>query len=860
MKRSDDSDESDNNAPSSKLLRLDMKKNTPASSKNNGRPIPKTTTTVASRSVSSASRDDDSDGEDPKIEQIGKPIIKSPLDAHGYKIVRAAENGLKALLVSTCDHSQKNKGKPSSKTCVFEKISEFNETHVNFKSTTRATGKDGQKDSGDKESHKFTKASKQQAKESRNKRKKANSAPKCRKGDHEADDEMQTFCNNMFACVLYIKVGSQQDPRHLQGMAHLCEHVMSLGSKNYPEPEAFSKLCEEDGGGFANAETQPDNTIYYFFINRELIVEALEMFGDMIANPVFQKPELDKEIENLNSEFEQKKWIEELHRNAILQSCIQDENHPANCFGWGTKESLKLTGGTKELIKEIHKWIKTYYFSDNMLLGLQGPLPLPELEKLFAKFAKKIPGKKDGCIITRPLSGGAANVELPFNMAKWNQIYFMDVPQSSTFMAVSWALDPKFGKNYETKPLNYFKYILSHKEPGSLDWYLKQKGWIFSMNVNTPDSAFFYSDYFTIFSIYLELKSDGLAKGMDVLKTVFLYIKLLQENKASEEIFNEFRQLRADTFHYRSDNNICDPTIGRTFDRFYATETLRSILHVMSKSATTEDILLSTFLTRKFDALLLDEFANCLQPSKALVIFGDHSFAEQATETDKWFPSKYFTRTITSELLAELQNHRPIEELCFPKQNPYLLVSFCYPDEHSRKDKMEKKDDLLAYQSDKGEVIYGNSKCQKGILPSAQYIIEFASPALEDDAELMTVPCMDIFVLLLEDVLDVKLGRALSSLISYDTNYDTGAIQVLLYGPSPKLPRLAQTILKTVETFDEEVKNHSKAFEDCKRMQIGYYKSDLNEGEPCSSKLLEYVIIPRFYFASDFIAVLEGSS
>ncbi len=345
---------------------------------------------------------------------------------------------------------------------------------------------------------------------------------------------------------------------------------------------------------------------------------------------------------------------------------------------------------------------------------------------------------------------------------------------------------------------------------------------------------------------------------MQVLKTIFQYIKLLQETKASEEIFNELRQLRADTFHYRSDNNICDPTIGRVFDRFYATETLRSILHVMSKSPTTEDLLLSTFLTRKFDATLLDELVNCLKPSTALVIFADHSFTNEATQSDKWFPSKYYTKTITSELLAELQNHQPIDDLSFPKQNPYLLVSFCYPDdEHSSKDKMEKKDQLLAYKSDKGEVIYGNSKCQKGILPSAQYILEFNSPKLEDEAEYMTIPCMDVFQLLLNSVLDIKLGRALSSLISYETDYDIGKMQVYLYGPSPKLPRLAQTILKTVENFDEEVKLHSKTFEDCKRMQIAYYKWDLDEGESCSSRILDYVVIPRFYFVSDFIAILE---
>ena len=41
------------------------------------------------------------------------------------------------------------------------------------------------------------------------------------------------------AAALNIKVGSFHDPSHLQGLAHLCEHVLFTGSEAFPT-ESYS--------------------------------------------------------------------------------------------------------------------------------------------------------------------------------------------------------------------------------------------------------------------------------------------------------------------------------------------------------------------------------------------------------------------------------------------------------------------------------------------------------------------------------------------------------------------------------------------------------------------------------------------
>ena len=46
------------------------------------------------------------------------------------------------------------------------------------------------------------------------------------------------------AATLYVRSGSLNDPPAVNGIAHFCEHMLFMGSKNYPEINAFSKFLE----------------------------------------------------------------------------------------------------------------------------------------------------------------------------------------------------------------------------------------------------------------------------------------------------------------------------------------------------------------------------------------------------------------------------------------------------------------------------------------------------------------------------------------------------------------------------------------------------------------------------------------
>jgi len=68
-----------------------------------------------------------------------------------------------------------------------------------------------------------------------------------------------TILNQYFP---YIHIGSLNDPKGLPGLAHLCQHMLFLGTKKYPEENEFSRFIAQNGG-FYHAYTALDHTNYY---------------------------------------------------------------------------------------------------------------------------------------------------------------------------------------------------------------------------------------------------------------------------------------------------------------------------------------------------------------------------------------------------------------------------------------------------------------------------------------------------------------------------------------------------------------------------------------------------------------------
>ena len=65
------------------------------------------------------------------------------------------------------------------------------------------------------------------------------------------------------AASLHVNAGSLADPIGINGLAHYCEHMLSHGTKQFPEENYFDEFISNNGGS-KNAATGEDYTTYFF--------------------------------------------------------------------------------------------------------------------------------------------------------------------------------------------------------------------------------------------------------------------------------------------------------------------------------------------------------------------------------------------------------------------------------------------------------------------------------------------------------------------------------------------------------------------------------------------------------------------
>lgn len=129
-------------------------------------------------------------------------------------------------------------------------------------------------------------------------------------GDENDDDSMTDgSCSSddeesdSFAMSLSIQVGSFSDPIEAQGLAHLLEHMMFMGSKNYPAVNHFDQFLNQNAG-YTNAETGCENTQFHFEVPMKYSREASQIFASLFQAPKLAKESLEKEKEAVDSEFQ----------------------------------------------------------------------------------------------------------------------------------------------------------------------------------------------------------------------------------------------------------------------------------------------------------------------------------------------------------------------------------------------------------------------------------------------------------------------------------------------------------------------------------------------------------------------------
>ena len=185
------------------------------------------------------------------------------------------------------------------------------------------------------------------------------------------------------AFQMWVRVGGADETDSEAGIAHVFEHMLFKGTEKRGVGEIAREI--EGGGGYINAYTSYDNTVYHLAVASRNFSVGLDVMSDAIQNSAFDPEELRKELEVVIEEIRmnQDKPGRQLFMNLLSNSFT---THPYRRPVIGSVETVSSL--TREYILDF---FKRWYVPSNMTLVVVGDFDneaaLEEIKDSFRDFA-----------------------------------------------------------------------------------------------------------------------------------------------------------------------------------------------------------------------------------------------------------------------------------------------------------------------------------------------------------------------------------------------------------------------------------------------------------------------------------------
>lgn len=186
------------------------------------------------------------------------------------------------------------------------------------------------------------------------------------------------------AIQVWYHVGSKDDPPGRSGFAHLFEHIMFKSTKNM-KSEMMDRLTE-DVGGFNNAFTRDDVTVYYEVIPSNYLETLLWAEADRLAALNVDEPNFKSERDVVKEGYRQSVLAPPYGRFFYLLEQKSFLEHPYKRPTIGSIENLDAAS-----LQDVVAFHATFYRPDNATLVLVGDFDQKQLDAWIDKYLGPIP-------------------------------------------------------------------------------------------------------------------------------------------------------------------------------------------------------------------------------------------------------------------------------------------------------------------------------------------------------------------------------------------------------------------------------------------------------------------------------------
>ncbi len=198
--------------------------------------------------------------------------------------------------------------------------------------------------------------------------------------DEMRDVETVTVCVGTY-------IGASNESEAQNGISHFLEHMAFKGTKTRSYLDIASEI--EDIGGYMNAFTSKEKTVYYVKLLKEHLENGISLLSDILQNSTFPEQEIEKErgviLQELAASLD---TPDDIIYDYFMQTAFN--NQPIGRAILGSADNIKSFKRD-----DFNDYIKTKYHAGNMVISAAGNIKHEDLVSLSEKYFTNLAPKKD---------------------------------------------------------------------------------------------------------------------------------------------------------------------------------------------------------------------------------------------------------------------------------------------------------------------------------------------------------------------------------------------------------------------------------------------------------------------------------
>ena len=163
---------------------------------------------------------------------------------------------------------------------------------------------------------------------------------------------------------IWVTAGGRHERSEQNGIAHFLEHMAFKGTKRRSSLQIAEEI--EDVGGYINAYTSREMTAYYARVLAADVGLALDVIGDIVLNPVFNKDDIETERHVILQEIGQALDTPD----DIIFDWLQEAAYPDQAFGRTILGPAERVSSFKA--GDLRGFVAEHYGPGQMILAAAG--------------------------------------------------------------------------------------------------------------------------------------------------------------------------------------------------------------------------------------------------------------------------------------------------------------------------------------------------------------------------------------------------------------------------------------------------------------------------------------------------------